>query len=243
MSQDVIEVVLEARTVTGKQVRQLRNQGIVPAVIHDHGKDSVLVQGELVALRKAVVKAGKHHPVKLKAAGKNYTAMITTIEFEPQKQRLTHVVFNAVSATEKVTAEIPVRPRYDEGNEASPAERNGLAVFANTDTVQVEAVSSKLPDVIEYDAEKLVEVGDNLTVADLTAPEGVTILTDPTQTVVAVSDPDAIAAANEAAAGDAVEADAAAVESDNGSAADDETDSQAAETQPGGKAQNQPKGE
>lgn len=241
MTQEKIELTLEPRTVTGKAVKHLRKEGIVPAVIHDHGKDSILVQGEVRSLLKTFQQAGKHHPVALKAGGKNYNAMIKDVEFEPRKHRMHHIVFNAVSATEKIEAEIPLRAKYAEDNEASPAERTGYMVLEQITTVAVSAIASKLPDAIEYDAETLVEVGDSITVADLVAPEGVEIVTDPTQVIVTVNDPEAIAAANEGAGGDAVDADAE-VPTDNGSPADDQ-ESQAAENQPGGKAGAQEKGE
>src|SRR5689334_903647 len=102
MSQDVIAISLEPREVTGKQVRQLRREGVVPAVIHDHGKESVLVQAKMQDLLKTYQQAGKHHPVAVTANGKKYTAMIKTAEFEPRKHELTHVVFNAVAANQKV---------------------------------------------------------------------------------------------------------------------------------------------
>src|SRR5664280_2411194 len=164
MSRDTIELTLEARTVEGKAVKHLRKVGLVPAVVHDHGKDSVLVQGDRSLLLKAYKQAGRHHPIELTAGGKHYTAMIKTIEFEPRKQALNHIVFNAVSATEKVETEVPLHPRFAEGNDASPAERSGLMVLPHLTVVTVQAVSSKLPDALEYDAEKLVEVGDHITV-------------------------------------------------------------------------------
>jgi large subunit ribosomal protein L25 len=240
MTQDRIELTLEPRSIAGKQVKQLRAQGIVPAVIHDHGKASVIVQGDTRAVLKVYQQAGKHHPVALKAGDKNYNAMIKDVDFEPRKHRLHHIVFNAVSANEKVEAEIPLRARFDEGNESTPAERSGLMVLTHLDTVTVSAIPAKLPDVIEYDAEKLVEVGDSITVADLIAAEGVEITSDPTQSVAVVNDPEAVAAANEAAAGSAESE--AEVETENGSPEDDQ-DSQDAENQPGGKAGAQEKGE
>ncbi|HSH55669.1 MAG TPA: 50S ribosomal protein L25 [Candidatus Limnocylindrales bacterium] len=243
MSQDTIELTLEPRTITGKQVRQLRRDGIIPAVIHDHGKASVLVQADQSELRKVIQQAGRNHPVKLKAGAKNYTAMIKDIEVEPEKQMLTHIVFNAVGANEKVEAEIPVHPAFAEGNDSTPAERNGLMVLTHATHVLVSAVSSKLPEEITYDAESLVAVGDHITVSDLKAPAGVEILTDPSQSIVAVADPDAVAAANDAAGGDAVEADAALVESEKGAVTKDELDGPAAEAQPDVKAENQDKGE
>lgn len=238
MSQDKIELSLEARTVEGKAVKHLRKAGIVPAVVHDHGKVSILVQGDVRLIAKAYKQAGKHHPIELNAAGKSYTAMIKTIEFEPRKQALNHVVFNAVSATEKVETEVPIHPKYAEGNEASPAERAGLLVLPNLTVVTVQAVSSKLPDLLEYDAEKLVAVGDHITVGDLIAPAGVEIMTDPAQVIITVNDPTVVAAANDAAGGDAIEGtgeEAANVESEHGSAETDDQTSGSDELRPGGK--------
>src|SRR3954462_452160 len=129
MTQEIISLTLEAREITGKSVKHLRKDGTVPAVIHDHGKDSLIVQGDAVKMNKVWKQAGKHHPVKLKAGDKNFTALIKSADFDPKKHLLQHIVFNAVSATEKVDAEIPVHAKYDEGNESSPAERNSLMVL------------------------------------------------------------------------------------------------------------------
>lgn len=211
MSQDAITLNLTSREITGKQVRQLRRQGHVPAVIHDHGKDSIVVQGDYSEMLKVFRQAGKHHPVNLKAAGKSYLAIIRSATFEPKKNRLSHVVFNAVKANERVEAEVPVRARYDEGNEVSPAERNSLIVLANLDVIEVEAVPSKLPNVLEYDGEQLVKVGDSVTVADLIVPEGVIVKTEPEHAVATVYEPSAIAAANDEAGGGAEAADAETV--------------------------------
>lgn len=233
MSQDSISLTLEARSVLGKQVRQLRRDGMVPAVIHDHGKDSIIVQGPYQEMHKVFLVAGKHHPVELTANGKKYTAMIKDAAVEPRKQRLTHVVFNAVKANQTVDAVVPIQPQYDEGNEISPAERNGLLVIHNIDVVNVKALPAKLPDVLYYNAEKLVEVGDHATIADLIVPEGVELEAEAGQTIASVFEPSAVAAANDAAGGDAE--DVSEVESDHQSTAEEGT--QADEIRPGGKAE------
>jgi len=198
---DKIALDLEPREVTGKAVRRLRQEGMVPAVIHDHGKDSVVVMAPYADLAKAYQRAGKHHPISLKAGSKNYTALIKTVEFDPKKHQLRHVVFGAVKANEKVTAEIPVHIIYDEGNEASPAERNGLVVLNQLSVVEVEALPKDLPEALEVSGEALVEVGDQLTVADLNAPADVAVKTEETHPLATVFEPSALQAANEAAAG------------------------------------------
>ena len=236
---DQINLELTERTAVGKTVKQLRKDGIVPGVIHDHGKASIHIQGVYQNVYKAFQQAGKHHPVQITAGGKKYTTIIKTVTFDPKYNALTHIVFGAVRANEKVDAEIPVHPAYGEGNDASPAERAGLIVLEQLTSVAVKAVPKDLPDELTYDAEKLVEVGDQVTVADLTAPAGVVIETEPGHVIATVFEPSALAAANDDAGGDADAADATVVDSDNESNAEEGT--QADEIRPGGKEQKESK--
>lgn len=215
---DAITLLVEPRDTLGKGVKRLRKTGVVPAVIHDHGKDSIHIQAEYQALAKAFHQAGRHHPVELKVGDKKYTALIRSAAFDPRLGTITHVVFNAVSANQKVDAEIPVAPRYAEGNEASPAERAGLIVLTQLDTVEVKALPKDLPDQLLYDGEKLVAVGDQITVADLEVPAGVVVETEPNHSLATVFEPSALAAANDEAGGDAEEAAPAADETAEGEA-------------------------
>ncbi len=205
MAQDVINLSLDPRSVTGKAVKHLRKNGKVPAVIHDHGRPSIIVEADAVNMLKIYQQIGKHHPINLSAGGKTYTAMIKTVEFEPRKHRLNHIVFNAVAADQMVEAEIPIEPRYAEGNDASPAERSGLIVLNNLELVTIEALPKNLPDVIYYDAERLSAIGDQVSVADLILPADVELKTELTHAVATVYEPSALAAANESAGGTAEE--------------------------------------
>lgn len=227
MSQDNISIVLEPRSVTGKAVKHLRKDGTLPAVIHDHGKDSILVQGKYTELVKVWQQAGKHHPVEIKAGDKKYTTLIKVADLDPKKNILTHLVFNAVDKNQAVEAEIPVHAKYAEGNDSSPAEKSGYIVLSQLDTVLVKAIPSKLPEFLEYDAEKLAAIGDHATVADLMVPEGVEILTEPEHSVATVYEPSALAAANDAAGGEAEEE--AAEEAAGEEAADSESSDSKAE--------------
>lgn len=233
MSKDSITLTLDTRETLGKEVKHLRKAGKLPAVIHDHGKESLHMQGDFVAMTKVWQQAGKHHPVELTANGIRYTALIKDAAFDPKKHLLTHLVFNAVSAKQKVEAEVPVRPQYEEENDASPAERSGFIVLSQLETVAVEAIASKLPDELFYNAEKLVEVGDHVTVADLIVPEGVEVKTEADHTLATVFEPSALAAANDAAGGDAEPEDVADIEAENGG--DTDQTSQDDEINPGGK--------
>lgn len=183
MSNEEVSLVLEERSVVGKQVRQLRRDGMVPAVIHDHGKDSVHVMAPYLSLTRAFSQAGKHHPVNLSVGSKKYMALIKQVDFEPRKHALRHVVFNAIKADEKQQTEVPVHLSED-----IPAEKSGLMIIRNLDVVEIEALPKDLIDELTVDASGLNEIGDKVTVADIKAPDGVTILTEPEHPIATVEE-------------------------------------------------------
>lgn len=236
---DQITLSVDTRETLGKGVKRLRESGIVPGVIHDHGKDSVHIQAEYQALYKVLASAGKHHPVEVSAGGKKYTTIIKSVTFDPKYNAMTHIVFGAIKANEKVDAEIPVHPVYTEGNDISPAERSGLIVLTQATSVPVKALPKDLPDQLTYDGEKLVEVGDQVSVADLNVPAAVELEIEPEHVLATVFEPSALAAANDDAGGAAQTGDEEAVESEHDSNAEEGT--QADEIRPGGKSEKEDK--
>lgn len=184
MTSGSINLTLEKRDTLGKQVRGLRRDGLVPAVIHDHGKPSIPVMANYVDIEKVLRDAGKHHPVDLNVGKENYLALIKDVDVHPTKRTLRHLVFQAIKTDEKVEAEIPIHLEGD-----APAEKASLLVLKTLEHVMVEALPRNLPDALTVDATKLVEVGDKLTVADIVAPEGVEIMTEPEQMIAAVEEP------------------------------------------------------
>lgn len=212
MSTDKITVELTKREVIRKGLANLRSQGQVPVVLHNHGKDSIHAAGELSALLKTFSAAGKHHPVEVKLDGKSHLALIKDIDFEPTKHRMRHVVFQAIRQNEETEAEIPVV--FLEDTEI-PAEKKSLLVLKQLDSVQVKALPRDLPDQITVDPSSLSDAGDHLTVADLKVPKGVTILTPEDTSIASVEVPkDQIAEANAAQESLAADAGAAAQPAD-----------------------------
>lgn len=181
MSSDTITLELNKREVVGKQVRGLRRDGRVPAVIHNHGKESVIVDAPFIEITKVYEQAGKHHPVDLKVGSDKYLAIIRNVDLDPRKNTIRHVVFNAVRQNEKVQTEVPIRFEGD-----SAAEKAGLMLLHQLETVEVEATPRNLPDEIVVSVDSLADIGDKISVADLQAPDGVTITTDAEHPVISV---------------------------------------------------------
>lgn len=230
MSSDSITVELEPREQLGKGLASLRSTGVTPAVIHNHGKPSIHVQGDTQRLQKIYVAAGKHHPVQLKVAGKQHLALIKDVDFEPTKHRMRHVVFQAIKQNEAVEAEVPVV--FADGVEI-PAEKKGLLVLKQLDHVQVKALPKDLPDEITVDPSALVEVGDSLSLAAAQIPTGVSLLTEAESQIAVVEMPrDQIAEADAAAAALAEDADKPADEVATAESGGESSEATTAEDQP-----------
>lgn len=183
MSAD-IALSAKKRDLLGKKVKHLRTDGQIPGVVHDRGKDSVIVSINEAEFKKVYSAAGKHHPVQLKVDGKTYTTLIREVTNKPAASPILHAVFQAIKADEKVSAELPIKLTED-----IPAERASLLVLKNLDHIMVEALPKDLIDSVEVDANSLAEVGDKLHVSDIKLPDTITIKTDPETVIAAVEMP------------------------------------------------------
>jgi large subunit ribosomal protein L25 len=213
-----INLAVDKRDLLGKKVKQLRASGKIPAVIHDHGKPSVHISIDELGLKKAYSKAGRHHAVKLNVDGQRYTTIVKEVVNVPASSSISHAVFQAIKADEKVTAEVPLKLVGE-----IPAEKANLLVLKNLEHITIEALPKDLIDVVEVDATSLEEIGNKLHVSDVKLPEAITIKTDPEQAIAAVEMPkDQIAEADaaleeqKAAEGEAAEE----AEEEKGEAAD-----------------------
>lgn len=218
-----ITLNITKREVFGKKVRALRRQGITPGVVYGFGMEAMPIQAEAREVLRVYRAAGKHAPVQL-AGSKRRIAMIKNVELNPIKSEIIrHISFHAVRTDEPVVAEIPIRLSGVGGSEA---ERAGLVVLQSLEKIEVKALPMDLPEALEVSISGLVEEGDRVTVGDIVLPAGVELIehddgregtadddvTVKDLVIASVYEPGALAAANEAAAGEAESADAEQVE-------------------------------
>lgn len=209
---DKIVLTVEERTVLGKQVKRLRKEGKIPGVMYGQSEAAQPIMAPANLATKAWHTAGKHQPVEVMVGKKKRLVMIKSADIDPVKHTLRHLSLHVIKQNEKVTTEVPVKVSEEE---QTPAERAGLVVLKAIETVEIQALPAKLPDFLEVPSEKLIEPGDHVTVADIKPVDGVEILTEPEIVVASVYEPSALAAANDAAGGDATEE--TEVEAENGS--------------------------
>ena len=196
----------ERRTVTGKAVSRLRKDGRLPGVVYGHGTDSEPVTIDAHEFEQLRKHAGASTLVDLKVeGGKARPVLISGIQVHPVNRRPMHVDLFAVRMTEELTVEVQLV-----GTGAAPAVENGGTLVHPTSSVKVRALPANLPDTLTYDLAPLVDFDTTITVADLVAPEGVTIQADPAEVIARVLAPRVVEVVEEAAAeGEAAEGEAA----------------------------------
>lgn len=180
-----LELNAEKRAVIGKQVKQLRNEGIIPAVVFGHEVGSIAIQIPERLLRTVLSKSGTNRLISLKIGGqkKPTPVLVREVQRDSLSGAFTHVDFQAVVMTEKIRTTV----RFNFVNE-SPTVRTGLGMLLyGLDELEIECLPGDLISSVEVDLSALQELDDAVRVSDLHVPSTVTILSNPEETVVRVS--------------------------------------------------------
>lgn len=221
------KLALAKREVSGKKVKSLREQGLIPSVVFGD-KEPILTQSSYNETEKAVRTAGYHSPIDLTIDGKAQMVLVKSVDIDPVKRLIRNIEFQAISANEVVEATTPIKVVNFETSDASKAH---LVLSIVLEEINVKAKPADLPEAIEVDAGKLAAVGDGLTVADIVLPKGVEFADkelDKELPIANVYDPAAEAAEREAkaeadkAADEAKAAEEEAAEAAEGEAAESE---------------------
>ena len=195
----------ERRTVTGKAVARLRKEGRLPAVVYGHGTESEPVTVDAHDFDLLRRRTGASTLVDLKVEGGTARpVLVHGIQYHPVTRRPLHVDLFAVRMTEELVVEVQLV-----GTGLAPATETGGTLMHPTSSVRVRALPANLPDTLTYDLSSLTDYDATITIADLVAPEGVTIQGDPTEVIARVLAPrveEEVVAEGEAAEGEAAEA-------------------------------------
>ena len=181
-------IVLEAkkREGTGKGVaRKLRKEGYVPAILYSPHRDDSEVS--LKVVRKEFLKLfsseGEHHVVTLKLEDDQGMAVVKEIQRDPVSNELLHVDFLKVFKGEKVIVEVPI----ELVGEPVGVKKGGILEQILRE-IEIEAIPSKIPDVLEINITDL-ELGDVLLIKDIAFPEDVEPTLPEDQAVVSIVSP------------------------------------------------------
>ncbi|MBE0432441.1 50S ribosomal protein L25 [candidate division WOR-3 bacterium] len=217
-------------------VKRLRRQGNIPAVLYGHKEKTKKLYVEQRAFKKVLDVMKKETViVNLEIGSKSYPCVIKALQHNPLTDTIAHIDFQHIHKKEKIRATVPIHTV----GEAPGIEKGGI-LDVHLHEVRVRCLPDALPSHIDVDISNL-DLGSAIHLRDLTVPDVDFELSADT-TIVSVLVPRALeVGVKPAAAEEAVAAEEGAAEAGEGEGAAKE-DKDKKEAKDDKKAKETPKG-
>jgi len=167
-----------------RTARRLRRSGRVPGVLYGGGAESVGFDADARELRLALAGTGAVMDLSVDG-GKPTPVVLKEAQRDPVRGETTHVDLLRVRLDETIHAVVPLELA---GVEDAPGVKEGGVLEQITRELNVEALPTAIPESIVHEVGEM-QIGETILLAALTPPEGVTLLDDPEETVVATLSP------------------------------------------------------
>ena len=166
------------------KIKTLLNKWVVPGIIYGrHIETPISIQFNKNEFIKLYKQAGTSTPITLKWEGIEEMVLIHDLQLNPVKDTLIHADFLWIKKWEKVKAQVTINVS---GIEA--LKKEWLEMNVVMDTLEIEAIPSKLVNHIDIDASNLKD-WENITVSSIDLGKDVEILTDKDEAIVTVYTP------------------------------------------------------
>jgi large subunit ribosomal protein L25 len=181
------EVLLQVskRDVVGKQVKTLRRDGLLPAIVYGRGISSIPISINSREANKILSAITSSNLVVLDIDGDKHTTLVREKQRDPVTGEVLHMDFYEVSMTEKLRTNVGLEFQGE-----SPAVKELMGVLVTVmESLEVECLPQDLPNQIVADLSTLEEIGDSLYVRDISLPPNVELISDIDGLVVVISPP------------------------------------------------------
>jgi len=169
----------ETRVVAEERAKNLRRDGMIPAVIYGQGNNRLL-KVENLALRRVLREAGTTNLIDINVENETHTVVVREVQSHVTRGDLIHVDFFEVD----MHAKIIVDAELSTVGIAAPVS-DGLGTTALVlYSAQIESMPEDMISQIEVDVSLIENPDDMIYVRDLPIPPGIEVLTDPDAVVV-----------------------------------------------------------
>lgn len=167
-----------------RATRRLRRTGAIPGVVYGGGEDPVSFQVGERTLRHALQDSGA--VIQLEVEGGASSPVVV-------KELVRHPVTGVTMHLDLLRVRMDVAIQTTTileltGSEESPGVREGGVLEHVTRELAIEALPGAIPDSVSFDVSEL-QIGDTITLEQVTAPSGVTFLDDPEIVVATLTPP------------------------------------------------------
>lgn len=185
MANTTTKLAVNSRDAAGSRAaRRLRRSGRVPGVLYGGGAEPLGFDADERELRHAL--AGSGAVLDLSVDGKAPTPVVLKdAQRHPVRGETTHVDLLRVKLDEAISAVVPIELV---GADDAPGVKEGGVLEQITRELNVQALPTAIPESIVHDVSEM-QIGETVVLGALTPPDGVTLLDDPEETVIATLSP------------------------------------------------------
>ena len=188
MASQTTKLSISPREPEGSRAtRRLRRSGRVPGILYGGGAEPLTFSADARELRHALAASGAVLEV---TDGDHATpAILKSAQYHPVRGETMHVDLLRVDLSVAIHAVVPLELT---GGDEAPGTKEGGVLEQITRELNIEALPNAIPESITHDVSQM-QINDTITLADVTGPDGVTLLDDPEETTVATLTPPRIA--------------------------------------------------
>jgi large subunit ribosomal protein L25 len=184
MATDTLKLNLQPRTVTGKEVKKLRREGIIPLGVFGRGIEPFPAQTDEREFVRTINQAGYTGLIELVMDGqKSQQAFLQELQRHPVTGRMIHADLKVVDVNRPIELEVPIIAT----GENKLVEKGEATLNHNVTTLLIRALPTQVPHQIDVDVSALVDFDQTIHVRDLVVPGDVEVLSDPEGLVFALS--------------------------------------------------------
>jgi large subunit ribosomal protein L25 len=185
MPSTTTKLSVNSRSAAGSRAaRRMRREGRVLGVLYGGGEDPVGFDADARDLRLAL--AGSGAVLDLSVDGEKATPVVLKeAQRDPVRGHTVHIDLLRVRLDEAITAVVPLELL---GIDDSPGVKEGGVLEQITRELNVEALPTAIPESISHEVGEM-QIGDTLLLGAIDIPEGVTLLDDLEETVIATLSP------------------------------------------------------
>jgi large subunit ribosomal protein L25 len=185
MAETTTKLNVNSRAGEGSRAaRRLRRSGRVPGVLYGGGVEPVGFDADARELRHALAGAGA--VLDLSVDGNKATPVVLKeAQRHPVRGETVHIDLLRVNLNVAISAVVPLELT---GVDDAPGVKQGGVLEQITRELNVEALPTAIPESIVYDVSEM-QISDTILLGALAVPDGVTLLDDLEETVVATLSP------------------------------------------------------
>lgn len=177
----------QRENLTRAATKQIRKDGYIPAIVYGGDKEPQTISVESITLLKTLRDEGRNAIISLDIDnGETVDVMVHDYQKDPLRWDVTHIDFYVVNMSEEMDVEVVL---HLEGEPTGVKE--GGILQQPIYELQVRAKPRDIPESITVDVSAL-EIGDSMSVEELTAEGNYEFIDEPDATLVTVLPPETI---------------------------------------------------